>query len=231
MNNSVGQFPLQAPCRRVIDFSRHFEGVLSRFCHALVATWNSSKVIEPYLTIPSNLIREVMVQASTKSDAGKTNAWRFLAHLISSNTILPHSTSCSTVARKFMLTSYHGTSGPSGCIGSGPTPTQPASGNNTTTEPVLIRLEQLSQERLTSNQIKKLTVRSLVDMFGLRTNGLSGDIRNLLNRSWNSSTWYDSVPLTECPSDRSIGVVGDERKDRHIVATPREAGLRSERRG
>ena len=130
-----------------------------------------------------------------------------------------------------MFTSYHGTSEPSGSAGSGPTPAQLVSGNHAATEPALIRLEQLSHERLTFNQIKKLTVRSLVDMFGLRTNGLSGDIRNLLNRSWNSSTWYDSVPLTECLSDQSIGVVGDERKDRHIVATPREAGLRSEQRG
>ena len=87
------------------------------------------------------------------------------------------------------------------------------SGDHATSEPVLIRLEQLSQERLTSNQIRKLTVRLLVDMFGLVTNGLSGDIRNLLKRSWNSSTRYDPVPLTECPSDWSIGVVRDEGQD------------------
>ena len=111
-------------------------------------------------------------------------------------TILPCSTLLSTVTRKFMSTLYHGTSGPSGSAGSGPTPAQPVSGNYPTTEPMLIRLEQLLQERLMSNQIKKLTVRSLVNMFGLRTNGLSADIRNLLKCSWNSSTRYNP------PSDR-----------------------------
>ena len=148
----------------------------------------------------------------------------------SCRTVLPRSTSCSAVARKLMFTSHQGASGPSGYAGSGPAPVQPVSGDHATTEPVLIRLEQLSQERLSSNQIRKLTVRSFVDMFGLRANGLSGDIRNLSKRSWNSSTRYDPVPLTECPSDWSIGVVRDEGKDRYVVGTLREAGLGSERR-
>ena len=127
-----------------------------------------------------------------------------------------------------MFTSYHGTSGPSGSAGSGPTPAQPVSGNHAATEPALIRLEQLSHERLTSNQIKKLTVRLLVDMFGLRINGPPGNARIPSKSSWNSSTRYDPVLLTECPSDWSIGVVRDEGEDRYFVGTLREAGLRSE---
>ena len=129
-----------------------------------------------------------------------------------------------------MFTSYHGTSGPSGSAGSGPTPAQPVSGNHAATEPALIRLEQLSHERLTFNQIKKLTVRLLVDIFGLRINEPPGNARIPSKSSWNSSTRHDPVLLTECPSDWSIGVVRDG-EDRHFVGTLREAGLRSERWG
>ena len=163
-------------------------------------------------------------QTSTESDAvmgtAQTNTLCFHAS-ISLDNILPRWTSRSTVARKFMSTSYQGTSGPSGYAGSGPAPIQPVSGNHATTEPALIRLEQLSQERLTSNQISKLTVRLLVGMFGLGTNGPPGDARITLKSFWNSNTRYNPVPLTECPSDWSIGVVCDEGKDRHRAGAPR----------
>lgn len=68
-----------------------------------------------------------------------------------------------------------------------------------------------------SAQIKKLTVRLLVDVFDIRVNKLSGDTRT---HSWNS-TRYDPVHLTEYPPDQSVGVVRNKRKDRLFVGTVR----------
>ena len=76
----------------------------------------------------------------------------------------PHS----TATRKRMSTYYQGASGPSGHAGLQPAPGQPVNGNHAIPGPVLTRLEQPSQERLTSNQIRKLTVRPLIERFNLR---------------------------------------------------------------
>lgn len=78
------------------------------------------------------------------------------------------SRSRSTATRKCMSTSYQGASGPSGHAGLQPAPGQPVNGNHAIPGPVLTRLEQPSQERLTSNQIRKLTVRPFVERFNLR---------------------------------------------------------------
>ena len=60
-------------------------------------------------------------------------------------------------------------------------------------EPALTRFEQMSQEQSISNQIRRLTVRSLVDVFDLRTNKQLGDARDPSRHSWNSMG-YDLVP-------------------------------------
>ena len=66
-----------------------------------------------------------------------------------------------------MSTSYQAAAGPSGRAGLQLASVQPMSGNwEAAPKPVLTRrLEQLPQERLISNQMKKLTVRSLVYSF------------------------------------------------------------------
>jgi hypothetical protein len=102
-----------------------------------------------------------------------------------------------------MATSYQGASGPSGHAGLQPVPVQLVSGNHAALEPVLTRLQQPSQEQLILNQIRKLTVSLLVDMFDLRIDNLPGDTSALSKRPWNC-TRYDPIPLTKYPPDRSV---------------------------
>ena len=146
-------------------------------------------------------------------------------HLVDSF-FLP-SRSCPAITRKPMSATYQGASGPSGHAGLRAALGPPVSGSHAAPKPVLTRLEQPSQERLVSNQIRKLTVRFLVDMFDLVANKIPGGTRTLLKCSWNSIR-FDSVPLTNYPSESSIGVVSDERNDRHFVGTLGWAGLRDE---
>ena len=108
-----------------------------------------------------------------------------------------------------MATSFQGAPGPSGQAGLQRAPVQPVGGNYATPELVLTRSEQPSQERVISNQIRKLTVRLLADTFDLRVNHLPGDTRTLLKRSWNSIR-YDHIPLTDHQPDQLVGVVCDE---------------------
>ena len=63
-----------------------------------------------------------------------------------------------------MSASYRGASGPSGHAGLQPAPRQPVSGIHIAQEPVLILLEQPSQEQLLLDQFRKLTVRLLNDI-------------------------------------------------------------------
>jgi hypothetical protein len=108
-----------------------------------------------------------------------------------------------------MATSYQGASGPSGYAGLQHVPIRPVSGNHTAPEPVLTRLQQPSQEQLILNELRKLTVRLLIDVFDLRVNNLPGDTSTLLKCPLNC-TRYDPVPLTGYPPDRSAGVACDK---------------------
>ena len=62
-----------------------------------------------------------------------------------------------------MATSFQGASGLGGQTRLYPSLVRPVSGNHAAPEPVLTRLEQISQEEPISNQIWKLTVRLLVN--------------------------------------------------------------------
>jgi len=141
--------------------------------------------------------------------------------------ILPPWRSRSTVTRKLMSTPFEGASGPSGHAGLRPALRQPVRGNHATPVPVLTWLEQAPPEQSISYQIRKLTVRLLVDVFDLRTDKLLGDTSTLLKRYCHTMR-YDPVPLTKYPPDRSEGVICDEGKDRRFVGTVRWAGLGSE---
>ena len=92
-----------------------------------------------------------------------------------------------------MATSSQGASGPSGCAGLLRTSVQPVSGSRPVSGSVLTRFEQPPQERLILNEIRKLTVRLLLDTFRLRVDRPHDDARM---HSWNS-TGYDPVPLTK----------------------------------
>ena len=70
----------------------------------------------------------------------------------------PSPRSCPTATTKLMATSSQGASGPSGFAGLLRTSVQPVSENPTVSGSVLTRLEQPLQERLISNEIRKLTV-------------------------------------------------------------------------
>jgi len=112
-----------------------------------------------------------------------------------------------------MPTSYQGASGSSGPVtGSQPAPRHPVSGNHTAPRPALTRLKQPSQEELVLNQMRKLTVRVFIDVFGLRIDRRPGGTSTPLKRPW-SCRRYDSVPLTESPSDWSAEAVYEEGKD------------------
>jgi hypothetical protein len=82
-----------------------------------------------------------------------------------------------------MSTSFQGASGSNGPTGLLSGLRQPVSGNRAAPQPVLTRLEQILQEQSISNQIRKLTVRVLVNVLGLGANKLPGDTSTLLKRS------------------------------------------------
>ena len=106
----------------------------------------------------------------------------------------PSSRSCPTTATtKLMATSSQGAPGPTGHAGLLRTSVQPVSRSFAVSGSTLTRFEQSSQERLILNEIRKLTVRSLLGALHLRVNQLHDDTRT---HSWNS-TGYDPVPLTE----------------------------------
>ena len=134
------------------------------------------------------------------------------------NDILPSSTSRSTVTRKPMSTSYQGASGPSGYGGLRPAPIQPVSKNYAKPELVLTQSDQVSQEQLMSNQIRKLTVRPLVDVSNLRVNKFVGDTRTPSRCYWNSTTYGPMLPTKYLPN-RSVGIICDEGKNRCLVGT------------
>lgn len=110
-----------------------------------------------------------------------------------------------------MPTSYPGSPGPSGSGGQPHTPGQPVSGSHAAPEPGLMRSEQQLQEQLILNQIRRLTVRLLVDMFNLRIDGLFGDISTPLKPAW-SYTMYGFIPLTNGPPNGSVGTICDKGK-------------------
>ena len=100
-----------------------------------------------------------------------------------------------------MSTPFQGASGPSGHAGSRPAFGQPAvSRNYAAPQPVLISLQQISPEQPVSHQLRKLTVRLLVDVFNAKSNKLPGDTSTPLKRYWHSMR-YDLVPPTKHPPD------------------------------
>ena len=132
-------------------------------------------------------------------------------------TSLPSSRSFSTFTDKFMAASYQGASGPSGYVGLLPPPGQPAGRNHATPGPALTRFEQPSQERLAFNQIRKLTVRLVLDMLDLMIDEPSGDTRT---RSWNM-TRCDPILPTKYLLNPPVGVVCDKGNDCCLVGAPR----------
>ena len=81
-----------------------------------------------------------------------------------------------------MSTSSQGTSGPGGRAGFQPALERLVSGHDPAPEPVLTRLEQTSAEQPTSNDIKRLIVRTLADVFIFGANESLGDLRTLSGR-------------------------------------------------
>jgi hypothetical protein len=99
-----------------------------------------------------------------------------------------------------MYTLSQGTSGPSAHAGLRPAPGQPTvSGNHPAPQ-------QISPEQSMSNEIRRLIVSPLVDVFDLRANEPSGGSSALL-KHYGHSTRYDPVSRTEYPPNRSEGVV------------------------
>lgn len=106
-----------------------------------------------------------------------------------------------------MPASYPGASGPNGNAGP-----QSAHGQRVSE----IHAGQPSQERLVLDQIKKLTVRSLTDIFDSKINQLLDGARTLSKYPC-SSTRYSRVPLKKRTPNRSVGLLRDKGKDRHFV--------------
>ena len=97
-----------------------------------------------------------------------------------SHSILSSWGSHPTAIRKIMSTSSQGTSGPGGRAGFQPALERlPVSGHNPAPEQVLTRLEQTSTEQSISNDIKRLIVRTLADVFIFGANESLGDLRTL----------------------------------------------------
>jgi len=119
----------------------------------------------------------------------------------------------STVTRKPMSTPPQGASGPSGHIGFRPAFGPPVSSrNHTAPELALTILQQIPQEQSISNQIRRLNVRLLVDVFNLRANKLSGYLSTLL-KGYSHNTRYYRVPMTKYhPSNPPEGVICDKRE-------------------
>ena len=105
-----------------------------------------------------------------------------------------------------MSTSYQGAPDPSGHAGFQRVPVQPVGQYHAAPVLTLTRFEQPSQERLVSNQIRKLTVRLLIGVLDLMINELPGDTRMCF---WNS-TRYDPAHPTAFTPDQSVGVVRDK---------------------
>jgi len=81
-----------------------------------------------------------------------------------------------------MPSSYQGASNQSGYVGSQPILVQPVSEKHAVPESVLTQMVQLSQEQLLLNQMRKLAVRPLVGMLGLRVNDIRLDASSPLKR-------------------------------------------------
>ena len=110
----------------------------------------------------------LFLQGSAESDAAigavrTSSSW--LRHLHLPDNFLPSSRSRYTASRELMSTSFQGAPGSGGHIGLHSGLGRPVSGSYVASEPVLTRLEQISQEQQISNQIRKLTVRFLTIVF------------------------------------------------------------------
>ena len=88
---------------------------------------------------------------------------------------LTPSRSRSTVVKKLMSTSSQGTSGPSGHSGLRPAFGQPVvSGSHIESNPASISSRQVSTEQSISNQLRRLIVRLLTNVFNLGANDTPG---------------------------------------------------------
>ena len=76
-------------------------------------------------------------------------------------------------------------------------------------EPTLTRFEQMLPEQSISHQVRKLTVRPLVDVCDLRANEKLGDARAPSKHSWNCMG-YDLIPPMKSLPDRLAGAVRDK---------------------
>ena len=122
----------------------------------------------------------------------------------------PSSRSCPTATTKLMATSSQGASGPSGHAGLLHTSVQPVSGSRPVSGSVLTQFEQPSQERLISNEIRKLTV----SFSSMRSTSTFTDrlmIQGRIPGTAHGTTL--SLCRREYPPDRLIGVVRDKGED------------------
>ena len=100
---------------------------------------------------------------------------------------------CGPVTKNLMASSYQGASNPGGYVGLQPAFAQKVSGNRVAVELALTQPEQQpAQQQLLPNQMRKLTVRLLVDTLVLRVNNSPGDASTLLKRP---GTAQGTIPL------------------------------------
>ena len=111
-----------------------------------------------------------------------------------------------------MSISLQGASSSSGRTGFHSGTGQPVNGNRPTREPKLTLMKQTSREQSIPDQIRKLSVRLLIDVLDRGIDEMAGGTSIPLTRS-RSGMRCDSLYLTNYPPDRSIEVTCNEGKD------------------